>query len=935
MIAACSSLIFQEEPASDQPETWRQHAKLMGLNDADIEALHKDDLLVTQESFHQYSDAYQFQGIPMFITSDSMLAAYHSLLQETLIQVEARQAGHLSEILATIRERLEKHQVIVKDEEFLTNAANTRARLVIGIAERLLRPEIRTDDPKLDLLIGEECTRIESAEGSYLPDWLGPPSAHLLTIHYDRFKPRSFYTRNPLLERYFRAISWLQAIPFRMDNNEELLSAIMLGHAMSVEAAGDPDGMESESEFPHLSWEERQEQDRRESIFRYAHELVGKPDTLDIVDAAEAWEFIVDGDRRLRDLARPTAPSETSRTYSITSTQLSEQRQSLISRASFVINDHDRLMADSQAELRIVAASQTPTAILFQKTMDATAEKRDLPHGLEVVIALESHRNWLRAMEDREKELEKLGDAAADADMPPVRMTPTDVSGARQFLSTPEKDRVLGVVDAASENFVSYNLVGHWLHALDSLIDEPDSDAPAFMKKVSWKRKSCNTVLTSWTQLNHAVTLHAKVAGGFGGGPEPPPAFVEPDPEFFSRLATLGDSTRSVIYSSGNLDPAAPDYRPLIPILRSLEAFAADTADRKWMAYKILEHEDLENYCHNRALTILELVSAEEQPRGTMEEQWKRAVEREFSEEFLVSIRSFADDVKSSKECDRKLEEVRDEMSWEILFKLAALTGKYPDDSLSWRDRWGQVTNRALPKVQKRLLQLSEGALNAADIQKNIQKIYPYHDIISERDAIRLIFEVSKSTQGNDANFGEQWQRTVRTLIEQCEKDQSEKHPALVASMNPGFDDHRERWNLFVETSRRLEALAHKQLRGAPLTRDERWYMRSFGDVLADLNVKGNFGHPDDMPCIATVYTNNVNDRRLQAAVSRPQAIFVLYPWHGDTILTKGAVQTYREFSSDTNLTDEQWRELLDSPEVPPLPDWLAPIVSGTKPPME
>ena len=71
VITTCSAFVIQDEPASSHSETWQQTAALMGLKPVDIEALQKDDLLVTQESFSQYSDAYQYRGVPMFITSDS------------------------------------------------------------------------------------------------------------------------------------------------------------------------------------------------------------------------------------------------------------------------------------------------------------------------------------------------------------------------------------------------------------------------------------------------------------------------------------------------------------------------------------------------------------------------------------------------------------------------------------------------------------------------------------------------------------------------------------------------------------------------------------------------------------------------------------------------------------------------------------------------
>jgi hypothetical protein len=60
------------------------------------------------------------------------------------------------------------------------------------------------------------------AQGAEKPAWLGPPDAGFSQIDYTRFKPRGFYTQSETLQRYFRAVAWLQAIPFRVEKDEEL-----------------------------------------------------------------------------------------------------------------------------------------------------------------------------------------------------------------------------------------------------------------------------------------------------------------------------------------------------------------------------------------------------------------------------------------------------------------------------------------------------------------------------------------------------------------------------------------------------------------------------------------------------------------------------------------------------------------------------------------
>src|SRR5207249_1186763 len=60
--------------------------------------------------------------------------------------------------------------------------------------------------------------------------------------------------------------------------------------------------------------------------------------------------------------------------------------------------------------------------------------------------------------------------------------------------------------------------------------------------------------------------------------------------------------------------------------------------------------------------------------------------------------------------------------------------------------------------------------------------------------------------------------------------------------------------------------------------------------------------------------------------------LYGLYPYQGKEILTRGAVMPYYEFPWATRLTDGEWLKLLDSPEAPPNPAWITPIISKEKP---
>jgi hypothetical protein len=81
-------------------------------------------------------------------------------------------------------------------------------------------------------MIRTETHRIEQATGCYAPVWI-EKGDNDYRIDYSRFKPRGFYSQTDALSRYFRALGWLQSVPFRVDRDDELLAILALGRCMA------------------------------------------------------------------------------------------------------------------------------------------------------------------------------------------------------------------------------------------------------------------------------------------------------------------------------------------------------------------------------------------------------------------------------------------------------------------------------------------------------------------------------------------------------------------------------------------------------------------------------------------------------------------------------------------------------------------------------
>jgi len=531
------------DPASEDYD-WREVARAHGLTEKDVEALADRKVLMTNEVFKQVFDPYIHADLPMFITSDSLLAAFHVLYEESVLRMERANARRLPDILRHIWRGLEAQKPPTPPPG--TDPANVRmgrrawqrARVTVGTALALLGEAPDGAGENVARLVKEEVRKVLEAKTldpakieQSMPAWLGTSDDTFTGIDYSRYKPRGFYTESDALKRYFRAVSWLQSLPFRVSKDEELAAALLLGRAAA---------------------EDRFEDDRArmafQEYFRTFRDFVGARDDWDLLKAAEAarWGEGLKGMRE-RLLAEARRGGEEP-----------------------MINDlvrfppNDPRVPASEPNFRILSAYRTPDAILFHRTTDLRDfGDRLLPSGLEVAASLGSDY-------------------------------------ARARVPGPQREKVLRVLDETLPIFRGWSLYCDYLDCLRCLLDEPESDAPAFLKGEPWRAKSCQTALAGWAQLRHTWALQAKQSVTYLGKTILPPGFVEPEPDFFGRMARLVERTRDRLDRAGALEmdlaQVARDIRRVAEILTSpeakkqgrealLEACRDDLSRAEWMMH--------------------------------------------------------------------------------------------------------------------------------------------------------------------------------------------------------------------------------------------------------------------------------------------------------------------------------------------------------------
>jgi hypothetical protein len=317
-------LLAPPAPGQEPDRSWTD-----GLAPEVVERLRRDGVIVLDEPLHQVFQAYLDSELPVFVTSDAMLSAYHVLLEDSLRRLEIERARRLPAFLREAWPDATASRELAADEKLL-EAALRRARITLGTALLLLGQELPGDDPSIPAIARAEAHRVEAAEGIHLPQWLGPASEGFLGIDYGRFRPVGFYAGSDRLRRYFRTVSFLQAVPFRADREEELLAALLLRRGIS--------GL------------------GKAFLKGYEH-LVGRGDGPAIHDLPEGPTSLA----AAREACGKLAPERV----------------------------QDRVASGPGGTvLRLLPAAATPEGVLFSITAAGPAPGRTLPRGLEVAAAL-------------------------------------------------------------------------------------------------------------------------------------------------------------------------------------------------------------------------------------------------------------------------------------------------------------------------------------------------------------------------------------------------------------------------------------------------------------------------------------------------------------------------------------------------------------------
>ena len=538
--------------------------------------------------------------VPIYVSADSLLHAYHIQFGETLRGIE--EEHFYDDLWSMTGDMLAKCEA---DYEASSGEAKEAAKMNIAffsVAKSLLAPRAdqlcpggpRECDPKsfegaypyftpeeleetrfeVPLLVREkvnsEVALIRGEAGFERSPIFGRDE------DYSQYTPRGHYTRSERLKNYFQAMVWYGRMGFLLRGCEEgcivseeeariqTLAAAMVARSL----LDDPTSTE-----------------RWDRIYDVTSFYVGFADDLGPYEYSEAIDRL---------FGQVPAKGLSADDLSLLKAALAEERPPRIFGGTgvdspacmieppFTPEEADDCLA-ATAGLRFMGQRFVPDSYIFQKLVipnvgGFTGEGdpftrgpygRHFPRGLDVMAVLGSVRadEILASLED-----------SSYVDYPARR-----AELAEEFESLIEEDW-------------QRNLYWSWLYALRPLLEVPEPGSPAFMKTVAWEDKALTTSLASWTELRHDTILYAKQSytlRAISMPPEEPEAqlgFVEPVPELYRRLLFLARMNREVLEDAGLLDDLSRSrLERLETILTKLEEIS-----RAQLAGRPLTDEEVE-----------------------------------------------------------------------------------------------------------------------------------------------------------------------------------------------------------------------------------------------------------------------------------------------------------------------------------------------------
>ncbi|MBP1761482.1 MAG: hypothetical protein H6Q64_1024, partial [Firmicutes bacterium] len=474
----------------------------------------KNGFVILPQNYSEYYPLYETNRydsvVPNLVTTDSMLHNYHLYFDYLLKTVEEdKLMPELKQLSQGMLKSSQEQYQALPDGAWKTAAARNLA--FFSVASQLINPgaaipsEVRKEvQAELNLIKAHNTTVISPVMS------MGAEKDELESLKedYTQYIPRGHYTRSETLTTYFKTMMWYGRMTFRLKNDSETRSAVLMTVALNQDS--------------NLSgWS---------NINSVTEFFVGRNDDPGYNEYAVLLKKVYGKEPTIKDL---TAQQDKWNAFMKAAVNLKGP-----SINSIPIYDAT-IQPDREKEVkgfRFMGQRYTLDADIFQRLIyrevgeNPQGERRLLPKGLDIPAV--------------------MGSVEAKTILKDL--------GQEQYPNYADNmNKMQKYVSSLTADTWHQNLYWGWLNTLQPLLTPVAEGYPSFMRNQAWTRKSLSTYLGSWTELKHDTVLYAKQvyaeAGGGGDVKDDDRGYVEPNPKLYARMAALTSMTRDGLQSRGLL----------------------------------------------------------------------------------------------------------------------------------------------------------------------------------------------------------------------------------------------------------------------------------------------------------------------------------------------------------------------------------------------
>ena len=452
--------------------------------------LAKNGFAIVPSTYDQLFQIYEnndYHCFPNFVTTDLFLQLYHMYFDCMMREVEEQKLSvAIEQLCQQMYDETRKlsTQGSLKSKELQAAAEYIQTYYAVALA-LINGKDLPAVPASYQQMAEQEVSNVMDEQNNF-SDFLDYRD---VMFGYNLFRPRGHYTRSETLKRYFRAMMWLQTVPFGTDKDAQLRSALFMADVIG---------------------KNQQVKALYNQVAEPITYLMGTPDNINILQVYDA-------------LAATGQPID--KVFS-NKKLFNQLRQAIEEKGEQQTRIRPKFEYTSHCKINLMPQRYMPDGEVLQEMVDYDSKptKRDVPRGLDFFAA--------------------LGNNAAE------RILVDELNEATRWEEfKPNLERMkerMGEVDWKA------NVASQWMAALNTMATAENSNYPYFMNTPQWDKKDLNAALASWAELKHDAILYAKQPMGAecGGYNPPDPTFrgyVEPNVAFWQKAIELIDATKAVL----------------------------------------------------------------------------------------------------------------------------------------------------------------------------------------------------------------------------------------------------------------------------------------------------------------------------------------------------------------------------------------------------